>query len=199
MRKRRIISIIAAVIILPIIICAILISVPPSEVGSPVTFTSNDERVKLATGLNQRTMSFENALRNRRMNRASLDIDERELNAYIQSSPEIQKKIHDIGGKDVVVRLHKDRVVVGMRVPYKGAMFPASAIINVRQSLDGKLTINILSVKIGSLPAPASLVDKMINSSMKNGTVDLPPGVVNLEISEGKVIIQANPASIQPR
>ena len=199
MRKRKIIIVIASVIVLPLIISLALLFVPSSEVSSPIAFSSDDERVKLATGLNQRVISFESALRNRKASHASLDIDERELNAYIQASPEIQKKIQDIGGKDVVVKLHKDRMLVGMRVPYKGTMFPASAIIDIHQGLGRKLLVKIASVKIGSFPAPSSMVDAMINGSIRNGSVDLPPGVVNLEVGEGKVVMQATPASIQSR
>lgn len=198
MKKRKIAIIIASIIVLAIITFAILLFMPSSEVGTPMVFSS-DERLKLAAGLNLRAIIFENTLRAHTANRASFDINERELNAYVQSSPEIQKKIQDIGGKDVVVKLHKDRILVGMRVPYKGIMFPASAVIGIQQDLDRKLKVSIESVKIGSFPAPHSLVDAALTGAIKNGSVDLPPGVMSLEVVEGDVKIQANPASIQVR
>ncbi|MHB1458466.1 MAG: hypothetical protein ACYC0V_16280 [Armatimonadota bacterium] len=197
MKKRKIITIIAAMIVMLIVICIILLFIPSSKVGSPIKFKSDEERIELATGLNQRAISFESAMRSRTASRASLDIDERELNAYLQVSPEIKKKLQDIGAKDVIIRLHKDQMLVGMKVPYNGILFPASAVIDIKQDLDRKLKVKITDVKIGSLPAPNSLVDAITKGSLKNGSVDLPPGIINLEVGEGKVIVQANPASIQ--
>jgi hypothetical protein len=169
---------------------------PSSEVGSPITFSSDDERTQIATTLNQHAILFARALQNRTANHASLDIDERELNAYIQTSPDIQKKIQDIGGKDVVVKLHKDRILVGMKAPYKGTMFPISAVINVRQDLNKKLIVDVADVRIGSFPAPKSLIDAALSKSIKNGSVDLPLGVTSIEFNEGQIMMQANPASI---
>ncbi|WP_319586131.1 hypothetical protein [uncultured Desulfobulbus sp.] len=199
MKKRKIIIVIASIIVLTIIILAILLFLPSSEVGKPVVFSSDDERTQIATTLNQHAILFESALRNRTANHASLDIDERELNAYIQTSPDIQKKIQDIGGKDVVVKLHKDRILVGMKVPYKGAMFPLSAIVNIRQDLGRKLIVDVTDVKIGSFPAPESLINAALSKSIKNGSVDLPPGITDIEFGEGKITMQANPASIPMR
>lgn len=196
MKKRRIAIIIGVIFLVAVAVGLAMLFMQPSEVRHPMVFASNDERVRLAADVDRRATIFSRALRNRRGNRASLDVSEKELNAYIQTSPEIQRKLEELGAQDVAVKLHKDRVVVGLRLPFKGAMLPASAIIEVRQAPGRKLVVNIASMKVGSFPAPRAMVDRITSSALKSGSLNLPPGFTGVSVDEGKFTLEANPQSI---
>lgn len=194
MKKHRTLTIILTAIVLLIALGAGLLFKGPSEVSRPVQFKSPDERQKLAEDVNNKAAIFEYMLKNRQGDRASIDINEKSLNAYIQSSPSVQEKLQKIGAKDVVVKLHKDQVLVGMRIPFNGTMLPASADIEVRQVPGRKLVVNIKSMKIGSYPAPRSMVDKIAGKAFKTGIMDLPQGLVTIAVDEGKVTAVAVPS-----
>lgn len=195
LNKHRIKIISALIIVLIIVIAIAMLFKTPSELSAPVHFESDDERQQLTQSVDQKISIFGFQLKNKQGDRASLELDEKSLNAYVQSSPRFQEKLRKIGAQNPVVKIHKDLIRVGMRIPLHGAMLPATADIEVRQIPGRKLIVNIKEMKIGGYPAPRSIIDKIAGKELKSGIIDLPPEFRNIEVNEGKILVEANPRS----
>lgn len=199
MSKGKKIFIAVSIILLVILILVALLFRPQSELSKPIQFSSVTEKNQLANKAFQETSAFHKAIIEKQSNYAKLNLDEKSVNAYIQTSPEIQNELGKIGAQDFVVKLHRDLIKVGMRITVNGIMLPGSIDVAIRQNVNNKLIVDITSVKIGSYPAPKSIADKVKEKLLKYETMDLPAGYRKVKIEEGSLLIEANPQAVNIR
>ncbi|MHB1001631.1 MAG: hypothetical protein ACYC27_20520 [Armatimonadota bacterium] len=202
MKKWYILSGVVIVLVLAIVIVLHLLTVQPASVKNVAVFTTTYERDKLAGELDYKARSLAYSLQTRQGNKTTIDIGEKELNAYIQVAPDMQRKIQSLGAKNPVVKLDNDRITASAFMKIRGQDVPVTATLKLRQGINNSLVYEIDNLKVGLITVPESMmsdIEAKINSQDGKGEIELPPGITNVDIENGKLVLTANPQVAVPR
>lgn len=183
LRRRRINA--AAIVVVILVGAAILHYIFSSPLAG-VQFASTQERDALATGLQSRVHDFTGS------SRAVLEVTDREANAYIQSSTQIQSELRRNNIENPTIAFTNGGVTASAEIPVAGARMPVTVSGTFVASNNNSVGFKVDSVQIGRMNAPggvtaqvASKIESMVNRAMSS----LPSHVSSAHVENSRVVI----------
>ena len=173
---------------------------PSGKIETP--FSSSAERDAIAADFADRIRTFRQEAESRRDVPAVLEANQRELNAYLQASPNLQAKLRSKGVSNPSVKLERNRIIATGDVFFRGVKSQVTITGLVVANSQDSLTFQLQTCRAGKLGMPrivtariASKVQEMIES----GDLKVPPEVSSVRIEDGKLIVTASPGQRRSR
>jgi len=189
-RRRKRIS---AVITLILLLCALGILRYMLSRPIPVTqFSSVHERNAMAADAEIKARRF--IVQDRHPARTSpiLEVDEREVNAYIQSSAKVQSQLQAKGISNPSVSLQDGQLTATADVPVSGVTMPITISGKFVSTPGQEPAFQIESIKVGRMGVPQALTkeasDKLLRMAGSGG-LKLPPQVSDVKIQNGRITV----------
>lgn len=157
---------------------------------TPPHFASPEERDRLANDLDSRARAFVQTAHNSPAT-ASLEVNQNEANAYLQSSQRIQSELQSKGVSDASISFHQDSIVASASVPIRGVNVPVTVTGRLVQN-NGSTTFKIDQVEAGRLGVSGLVpgnVTSDIEGLVNRGLSTLPTSQVS--VSDGKLAMTA--------
>ncbi len=188
--------VIAATTILAIGVAAIfyLIGSQPYTPARQVNFTSPSERDVIARNLEARIQQFRQSAQADHHTHETIQVTERELNAYVQSSPILQAKLQANGIATPHVQIEQGQIVANTTANVHGFSLPVTITGVVVSAPNGTKTFQINSCKVGRTSVPQAMRDKLfaaMGNANQGGGLNLPEFVSDVKIDDGKLAVTA--------
>jgi hypothetical protein len=183
----------AAVILSAMIgLLTIVFKQPPSN--PQAEFTSPAERETIACDVERRFKAFEEASRSssaavaRAQKPPVLEVTEREINAYVQSSPNIQAKLQSSGVSNPSVVFRGGKVIASGTVLFHGMHIPITITGSMAPGSRDSVKLEVESIKAGMVGVPGAVTAR-VNDMIRSGKLQLPPGVASVTVQDGRIIM----------
>lgn len=191
--KRKKTYILAAAVALLFSTAAILylLTTKPHPVDSTILNLPPSEREIQTGNLRNRIQVFEQT-RKQGYPVTKLEVSEKEINTYLQSSPEVQSKLQANGASNTVISLRQGQIEVSSDVQVKGIKLPVTVAGEVIVDSSGKPQLKVQDIKIGRMGLPQSVADKIaaeVAGTDAGNLIPLPAGVTDVRIEDGRLVI----------
>jgi hypothetical protein len=158
-----------------------------------VRFASTAERDAIAYQATSKVQTFAKEIHSPQGIKPVLRIDEREANALLQSNQPLQAQMRAKGVTEPKISFAQDQVNVSAEVEVGGAKLPITVTGQLSASGGASPEFKVSSVKVGKFGAPQRVSDKVaskIERLVRSGAVHLPPGVKNIRVEEGRLLVE---------